>query len=265
MDLKVFKALWGDAEMAATRDDLERIKNAGYDGIEFQAPNAEPGAWKDWCASLGLEFIGMVMPRDMDDIAVSLERIAAYDPIKITMHTGRDKMTFEEGSAFVKRALEVESDIGIPVAHETHRHRIFYTPWSTAQYLDAFPNVKLCVDFSHWCCVTESLLADDDIAAWVKLACQRAIHIHGRVGWEEGPQVADPRAPEVEHYVERHESWWDEVWTSHHERDEEVVTFTPEYGPPGYMPTLPYTRQPVADLWEVCLWAANRQRERWSR
>jgi hypothetical protein len=25
----------------------------------------------------------------------------------------------------------------------------------------------------------------------------------------------------------------------------------PEFGPPGYMPTLPFTNQPVADAWRV--------------
>ena len=36
------------------------------------------------------------------------------------------------------------------------------------------------------------------------------------------------------------------------------MTFTPEFGPPGYMPTLPYTKQPVADLWELNAWMARR-------
>jgi hypothetical protein len=31
----------------------------------------------------------------------------------------------------------------------------------------------------------------------------------------------------------------------------EWFTLTPEFGPPEYMPCLPFTRQPVADAWEV--------------
>jgi hypothetical protein len=262
MRLQVIKGLWGDAEGAATRADLTRIKAAGYDGIEWSAPQAEPEAWRAWCGELGLDYIGMVFPVESAAIAPELRKIAAYGPVKITMHSGRDKMSFTEGCAFLRTALAVEADLGIPVAHETHRHRLFYAPWATAQYLAEFPRLRLCVDFSHWCCVCESLL--QDLGECVELACQRAIHIHGRVGWEEGPQVADPRAPEVAHYVTRHEEWWDRVRALQMAAGLETLTFTPEYGPPGYMPALPYTRQPIANLWDVCLWAAQRLRARWA-
>jgi hypothetical protein len=30
-----------------------------------------------------------------------------------------------------------------------------------------------------------------------------------------------------------------------------VLTITPEFGPPNYMHTLPYSNAPVADVWEV--------------
>ncbi len=262
MRLKVYKSLWGDAEARATREDLRRIKAAGYDGVEFGVPDAEPAAWRDWCGEFGLDFIGMVFPMDVGEIAPALGRIAAYGPSKVTMHSGRDKMTFEEGCQFLRAALAAEEEIGIPVAHETHRHRLFFAPWTTVRYLDEFPALKLCADFSHWCCVCESLL--QDMEEWVTQACRRAIHIHGRVGWEEGPQVADPRAPEVAHYVARHEELWDRIHDAHRAAGAATLTFTPEYGPPGYMPTLPYTRQPIANLWEVCLWGAERIRRRWA-
>jgi hypothetical protein len=96
------------------------------------------------------------------------------------------------------------------------------------------------------------------------LACSRAIHIHARVGYEESPQVPDPSAPEYREYLERFEGWWDRIRGCREKAGAERLTVTPEYGPPGYLQTLPHTRQPVADLWEVCLWAANRLLGRWS-
>ncbi len=261
MKLEIYKSLWGDAESAAGQADLKRIKSAGYDGIEWSVPAAEPAAWQDWCAGAGLKYVAMVFPPDAGDVAGELRKAAAYGPVQITMHSGRDKMSFEEGSRFIRTALEAEADLGVPVAHETHRHRLFYAPWSTARYLAEFPALKLCADFSHWCCVCESLLKD--MEEWVSLACSRAIHIHGRVGWEEGPQVADPRAPEVRHYVERHEEWWDRIRAARRAAGAETLSFTPEYGPPGYMPALPYTGQPIANLRDICLWAAGRIRARW--
>ncbi len=158
--LKVFKSLWGDAESAATFADLRRIRAAGYDGVEWSLPTAEPAAWRDWCGQLGLAYIAMVFPAEAGAIAGDLRKAAAYGPVQITLHSGRDKMPFADGCAFLRAALAAERDLSIPVAHETHRHRLLYAPWVTAQYLAELPDLKVCADFSHWCCVCESLLKD---------------------------------------------------------------------------------------------------------
>ena len=86
-------------------------------------------------------------------------------------------------------------------------------------------------------------------------ANRRVIHIQGRVGHEEHPQVADPRAPESAPYVERFEKWWAAIIRHRVASGADTLTFTPEYGVNNYLPTLPYTQQPVADLWDICLWA----------
>ena len=36
---------------------------------------------------------------------------------------------------------------------------------------------------------------------------------------------------------------------------------TPEFGPDGYLHTLPFTNAPVADLWELNCWMAKNERE----
>jgi hypothetical protein len=92
------------------------------------------------------------------------------------------------------------------------------------------------------------------------LCVKRARHIHGRVGHEEGPQVNDPRAPEWHTPLLAHEAWWKAIIAEHRKAGASHLTFTPEFGPPNYMPTLPYTCQPVSDLWDVCLFMAERFR-----
>jgi len=42
-------------------------------------------------------------------------------------------------------------------------------------------------------------------------------------------------------------------------RGDEVSTLTPEFGPPTYLHTIPHSDKPVADLWEICNWQAERQ------
>jgi hypothetical protein len=165
-------------------------------------------------------------------------------------------MPYELQLAFYEQALILEKAISIPVGHETHRGRAMFTPWATARLLQDLPDLKITADFSHWCCVCESLLEDQTDN--LKLAFERTIHIHSRVGYAEGPQVPHPAAPEYKLELDTHEGWWQEIVDLWESKNPSAITLTPEFGPPGYMHTLPFTNQPVADLWEVCLWMANR-------
>lgn len=261
MQLKVFRSLWGLEDLPAVEDKLRYAKEAGYEGVEGPIPAVPPQDWKTSLQQHGLQYIGMVFADDVDAFQEQLEAIQPYNPILINAHGGRDRMEFRDGCRYLLQALKAEREMGIPVAHETHRGRLFYAPWVTVQYVQEFPDVKLCADFSHWCVVCESLLEEHEEA--VELACEHTVHIHARVGYEEGPQAPDPRAPEYELHLNRFESWWDKIREARKAAGAPYMTATPEFGPPQYLHTLPYTRQPVADLSEICLWMTDRLRKRW--
>ncbi|MEI8252016.1 MAG: hypothetical protein WCF98_12675 [Synechococcus sp. ELA057] len=76
----------------------------------------------------------------------------------------------------------------------------------------------------------------------------RVDHIHARVGHAQGPQVSHPFAPEHAAALEAHRRCWHLFAASQDQRGASRLTFTPEFGPDGYLPTLPFTDQPVADL-----------------
>jgi hypothetical protein len=120
----------------------------------------------------------------------------------------------------------------------------------------------LSADFSHWCVVSESLLADQ--AESLGLAIERTDHIHARVGFEEGPQVADPRAPESSAALEAHLGWWDRIIALHRAKGSALVTVAPEFGPSPYMPSLPWTGQPVSDQWATNVRMMGLLRGRWA-
>ncbi len=254
MNLLIFRATWG---MTGTpTEQLHQIADAGYDGVELWPIGAFD--WRGLLADSPLSVIVAAGIRDLQAIEPTLHALAAYQPLRINLHSGFDAMPRDQGIAFFEEALRVEAQIGIPVGHETHRGRAFFTPWDTAAYLRQFPALKITADYSHWVNVCERL--PDDQADALALANARTVHIHGRVGYGEGPQVPDPAAPEYADELAWHEAQWTAIRDHHRAADAETLTFTPEYGPPPYLHTLPGTDTPVADLWDVCLWAAGRAR-----
>lgn len=189
-----------------------------------------------------------------------IEECLDANPLLINAHTGSDAWSAAEAEDFYGAALEMEKELGVTLAHETHRSRYFGNPWNTRQILRRFPALQLTCDYSHWVCVAERLL--QDCGEILDLCAAHCRHVHARVGYEEGPQVPDPRAPEWSQHLAAHEDWWGKIWQAQESRGLQVSTLTPEFGPPHYLHTLPYTQQPVADLNAICDWMAQRQRDR---
>lgn len=258
MQAAVFRALWGMT--GSIEAQIEQIAAAGYDGVEgFIGASPLPAAqFSELVASHGLKLIMAAAVDSQAELEPTLRTLAEYHPIKIGLHSGRDSMTREQGRAYFTEALRLEREIGIPVSHETHRGRMFFTPWDTAFYLNEFPDLKIVADYSHWVNVCERLPNDQQDA--LDLANSRTFHIHCRVGYEEGPQVPDPSAPEYAPHLAWHEKQWAAIIQQRKAAGDGLLTVTPEYGPPSYLHTLPHTNVPVADLWRVCLWSAARFR-----
>lgn len=269
MELKLIKAAWGMT--GSWEDKLKQIAEAGYDGVETRMPTLEEEPrFRELLEEYGMNLILQVYTGAEDNkkpypdsaeahiasLEAQVQRAAAFKPLLINSHSAKDSMPYEDQLLFFDQAIQLEKQIGIPIGHETHRGRAAYTPWSTAQLLRDLPELHIVADFSHWCNVCESMLADQQ--DHLNLAFKHAIHIHGRVGYEQGPQVPDFRAPEYEYSLRLHEQWWDEICAEHARKGRPYLTFTPEFGPPSYMHTLPYTNQPVVDLWEICLAMGHR-------
>ncbi|WP_308634253.1 sugar phosphate isomerase/epimerase family protein [Paenibacillus silvisoli] len=265
MQTKFLKALWG-MEGTPYRDMFVRIKAAGFDGVETPMPDAQQEAeFKELLEEFQFDFIPQIFTGGSDasahaaSFAEQVERAVSFKPLFVNSHSARDHFTFEQQISFFEQALAVERSTGLAVGHETHRQRAMFTPWTTARLLEALPELKITADFSHWTCVCESLL--DDNRADIETAISRTLHIHARVGYAEGPQVADPSAKEYATELALFEGWWKEMILSRAAQGNAVSTVVPEFGPPGYMHTLPHTNVPVADLWEVNDWIYRRFKE----
>jgi sugar phosphate isomerase/epimerase len=265
MKLQTCRHLWGIDE--AWETVFPKIKAAGFTAIECPMPaQAETDRFLKLLKQHGFEYIPMAftggtsVAEHVASFKSQIERAKSFGGIKLVVHSAQDWFPMSDANAYFREVLAIEKSTGIAVAHETHRGRLLFNPWQARELFENHPSLMICADFSHWVCVAERQLSPDDAA--IKLAIERAIHVHARVGYEEGPQVPDPRAPEYAGAVAAHEKLWDAVWASQRTRGLAVSTLTPEFGPPGYLHTLPYTNVPVANLWDICTWMAQRQRER---
>lgn len=247
----------------------DKIKEEGYDGAELWYPEdaAQRSEILEAFQNRGLAVGFLIGAHEQDyhthltHFKRSLHGAAALKPVYINCHSGRDFFSYEQNTAFIKLTSETSRATGVPIYHETHRSRILFASSIARKYLEQLPELRLTLDISHWCNVSESLLADQQET--INLAIARTGHIHARVGHSEGPQVNDPRAPEWNQAVEAHFGWWDRV-VEKKKREGEVLTVLTEFGPEGYMPTLPYTRKPVADQWEINTYMLHTLRKRYA-
>jgi sugar phosphate isomerase/epimerase len=268
--LKVLATNWGFG--GSLEDYCARVKKAGYEGIEIWWPLA-PRDQEELFALLSknkLE-VGFLCGSGHSQFTEHLEAFkkmtqdAANNPhqrpLYLNCHSGKDYFSYEQNIQFIEHTERLTKETGIKICHETHRSRILFAAPVARTYLEAFPGLRITFDVSHWCNVSESLLQDQQ--ATLDMALPRVDHIHARIGHPEGPQVSDPRAPEWADAVKAHVAWWDRVVAMKKERGE-VMTFLTEFGPPDYMPTLPYTRQPLADQWAINVHMMELLRKRYS-
>ncbi|MEK7256247.1 MAG: TIM barrel protein [Bacteroidota bacterium] len=245
-----------------------KAKAAGYDGVEVWIPGDEKsrGEFLEAMTKHGLRF-GFLGGGWEEDFTAHLKRFegmlkdgVACKPLYFNCHSGRDWFTHEQAKQFFDLSYDIAKSSGVPVYHETHRGRLCFAAHVTKRFLEEMPNLRLTLDISHWCNVHESLLGDQ--AAAVDLALSRTDHIHARIGHAEGPQVNDPRAPEWQDAVKAHFDWWDKV-VQRKATEGKTLTMLTEFGPPHYLPALPYTQQPVANQWDINVHIMKTLRERY--
>lgn len=255
MNIKIMATNWGDSD--TIEDFCKKIKAYGYDGLEVWYPTDEKDRERLLRAVEvnDLEY-GFLVGGHQPDFQphfelfeTNLRAAVKLNPVYINCHSGKDFFSFEQNKRFVDLTTRVSRESGVGIHHETHRSRIMYSAPVTRNFIEKLPDLTLTLDISHWCNVHESLLLDQQET--VELALQRTRHIHLRVGHPEGPQVSDPRAPEWKDALAQHLSWWDRVMELRKAGGATTMTFLTEFGPADYMPTIPYTRQPVANQWEI--------------
>lgn len=269
MQIKILSPLWGH-EHLEYKVFLDKMREAGYDGFDTWIPQDvnEKKLLFDYLQKHGMYIVthqheakGSTFEEFKSSFLTNLYSCAEPGPVLINSHTGRDYFSLEQNLQLVDIAQEFAEKTGITVAHETHRGRVGYSPQMANEIFTARQGFSITADFSHWVCVTESML--ENFAGILDEAIKRSRHIHTRIGFEEGPQVPDPRAPEWKYAVNHFLNWWDRIVALNATSNCKILPLTTEFGPRPYMPTIPFTNSAVADQFEINCYMKDLLNERY--
>lgn len=265
IQLKKFRTLWG--VNSSWEQTLRELQTAGCAGIEARVPLTldEQQALASDIRAAELEYIaivfsgGDVIPKQQETPEQHLERLKErfdatkqLQPLFVNLLAGNDRWPLAQQVDFLGKAHELAKCFELNCSFETHRATSLYSPWLTLEIIQQLPQLQFTADISHWIVVSERLLNDpcDDFTAFI----DRVHHIQARVGYDQGPQVPHPAAPEYQTALKFQQDFWQKIWRSQHRRGYQQTTLTPEFGADGYLHHLPFTNVPVADLWSLNAW-----------
>ncbi|WP_338526416.1 sugar phosphate isomerase/epimerase [Pseudomonas batumici] len=276
MKLEIFRTLWGYT--ASKAQALDELLAEGFDGMEARLPlqAVERAEFAAFLRANRLGYISTlftaydVLPEQaaapaehLRDLDCKLAWAAELEPRFVNVLAGNDRWPLAQQVEFFGQAMALAKRHGQFCTFETHRSRSLFNPWLTLELIRQLPDLRFTSDISHWIVTCERLLDDpaDDLGAFV----ERVHHIQARVGYDQGPQVPHPGAPEYARELAFHQAHWESIWRSQQARGYTVTTLTPEFGADGYLHHLPFTNVPVADLWSLNVWMARTEREHFQR
>lgn len=257
MKLSFFYPHWGSSYLPWNKF-LFLVKDNNYEGVEIGIP---------FDKSKKEEIIKLVKAHNLKFIAQHWETketnfkkhkekykrrlydLTETEPLFINSHTGLDFFSFSENVELLELAHRIEQETKVIISHETHRSRFSFAAHICHNFLNELPFLKLTSDFSHWCCVAESMLENQSAA--VKKAIEHTYHIHARVGSSQSAQVIDPRVNTYKTELNQFLNWWKLMIQNAKNLNKSSIAITPEYGPFPYTSLHPITEKPLANQWEV--------------
>jgi hypothetical protein len=261
MQIKYSFPYWGSDHLSPSQF-ITNVSNEGFDGAELllQPPDIFTNDFLLAIENIRKQnpdfyFITLQLPFPKNNSVAAhikiMERnfmkLAALKPLFINSHTGKDFFSFDDNCRIIDAAMNFSAKNGIRILHETHRGRFSFHAATLIPYLNKFPEMELVGDFSHFCTVSESMLEDQEEI--LQQIIPHVSHIHARVGFEQGPQVNNPAAPEWASHLNKFIVWWRQIIDYKKSINDTIFTISPEFGPDPYMPLQPFTKEPLSNQW----------------
>ncbi len=254
----LFGHAWWGVKHYGWQAMVGNIKSAGFDFAEIYIPASakEEALLFDLLHQAAMPFVihhYQAHGNNFNGFAYSyqreLEKAVVKKPLLVNSHTGKDYFSFTENLTLLKIADDISRQSGVKIVHETHRGRCLYSAPASKPFFEALPNLLINADFSHWCCVSESLLEGQETT--VQSGISRSHHIHARIGHAQGPQISDPRNKYWQKEKKQFLFWWQQIISARSSDNIPYLTITPEFGPPPYQWINPVNKTPLGDIFEM--------------
>lgn len=246
---------------------LDKVKKEGYLGIEWFPFGEKLPCDYQYILSLleerGLKFtivMAVIEKTNTFDEYLFLLReqlffLAKLKPLFISAQVGREYYSVEQISRCIELCDEVELSTAVPIFQETHRNKWSYGIHRIAPILDIFPDLKLTLDLSHWYCVSESFLEDQQLLL-IRIL-KHVHHVHARIGHTQGAQVHDVSNAINLNIIKEHMLVWQKYLDLKIDENIMSLTFTTEFGPPPYLNSLGNIDDDYQEQWRQNLWIKN--------
>jgi hypothetical protein len=256
----------GDPEWSL-REKLDRIAEAGFDGVEIAWSPVFPIGQEalEIVSEYELEWSLVCFPSSVDHFKDVAELFAGSDARFVNVQGNVRPYTFREAVPLILGWLAVAEDAGLTVYFETHRDRITTDLRYTLQLIDAIPAMDLVADLSHFVVGEEfSWPIGESDEAMIQRILARSRGFHGRVASRE--QVQIPIGfPQHRQWLDLFLRWWEDGFRMWHEQagpDDELV-FVAELGPPWYAIT-GADGQELSDRWQEALLLKDHVSDIWA-
>lgn len=250
-------------------ENLDMIAEAGFDGISglfLDAAQADDLAKAASERGLAANAEWQCFPQSIDDLKPALEFAAKWGGHHICLQADIRPRRLVDCVPLLEgwRRLAEESDV--PVWIETHRDRMTTDLYFTLDLLEAFPDMRLIADLSHFLVGREfAWPVSDENNGYIRRILNNSWALHGRVASREQVQI-EISFPQHKPLVEQFLDWWEYGMRRYIDRKEASapLAFNCELGPRPYAITDRDGRD-TTDRWAEALLLRDLVKARWEK